>query len=541
MVKEYKKEITAIYSFAILSGIVQLSLPLGIQAIIGFSFGAQLVVSIYVLIILVILGVFIVGILNLNLIKLIEILQQKIFTKNSIQISKTLIGIDLQDNHKYYLPEKVNRYFEIFGIQKGLSKLLLDIPLASIQIIMGLIVLAFYESSFIVFGLFLILLLWLILKYTSKLGLETSIKESDDKYALASWLEDMARAVRTFKFSQNSDLHIRKTDELAGQYLMDRNKHFNVLITQYKALIGFKVLITAAMLGIGTYLLIEQKINIGEFIAAEIVILMVIGATEKLIYHLDSLYDVATGLAKIESIYEQAMEDDCSQIWQPEKNSGPYFQFHNFSFKFKDSTKYVLENLNLRISENSITTITGNEGEGKTTLLKLLASLYRRYEGSLQIDDFEISGYSMDSLRLNAGFYFRNQEIITVSLLENITLGKKNISGDDVIALIKKLNFHSIIQGNAQGLNTILEPMGSRLSTNMVKKILLLRTLIHQPKMLFMDEPFIGLFEVEKKSLMNHLEEIKLHTTIILIANDKEVMKMSDTVIHLENGKASMI
>ena len=75
----------------------------------------------------------------------------------------------------------------------------------------------------------------------------------------------------------------------------------------------------------------------------------------------------------------------------------------------------------------------------------------------------------------------------------------------------------------------------------MVKKILLLRTLIHQPKMLFMDEPFIGLFEVEKKSLMNHLEEIKLHTTIILIANDKEVMKMSDTVIHLENGKASMI
>lgn len=481
------------------------------------------------------------GVLNLNLIKLIEILQQKIFTKNSIEITKTLIGIDLQDNSKYYLPEKVNRYFEIFGIQKGLSKLLLDIPLASIQIIMGLIVLAFYESSFIIFGLFLILLLWLILKYTSNLGLLTSIKESDDKYALASWLEDMARAVRTFKFSQNSDLHIRTTDELAAQYLIDRNKHFNVLITQYKALIGFKVLITAAMLGIGTYLLIEQKINIGEFIAAEIVILMVISATEKLIYHLDSLYDVATGLAKIESIYEQAMEDDCPQIWKPEEDSGPYFQFHNFSFKFKDSKNYVLNNLNFRINQNSMTTISGNEGEGKTTILKLLASLYRRYEGSLQIDDFEISGYSIDSLRQYAGFYFRNQEIITVSLLENITLGKKNISGEDVIALIKKLNFHSIIQGNPQGLNTILEPMGSRLSTNMVKKILLLRALIHRPKMLFMDEPFIGLFENEKKSLLNYLEEIKSHTTIVLIANDKEVMSKSDMVIHLENGKASII
>jgi ABC-type bacteriocin/lantibiotic exporter with double-glycine peptidase domain len=149
--------------------------------------------------------------------------------------------------------------------------------------------LAFYESSFIVFGLFLIVLLWLILKYTSNLGLLTSLKESNDKYELASWLEDIARAVRTFKFSQNSDLAVRKSDELASIYLQDRNKHFSVLIVQYKALIAFKVLITAAMLGIGTYLLIEQKINIGEFIAAEIVILMVIGATEKLIYHLDSL------------------------------------------------------------------------------------------------------------------------------------------------------------------------------------------------------------------------------------------------------------
>lgn len=498
-------------------------------------------VSIYVLIALVILGVFIVGVLNLNLIKLIEILQQKIFTKNSLEITKTLIGIDLQDNGKYYLPEKVNRYFEIFGIQKGLSKLLLDIPLASIQIIMGLIVLAFYESSFIVFGLFLLVLLWLILKYTSNLGLTTSIKESDDKYALASWLEDLARTIRTFKFSQNSDLHIRKTDELISEYLIDRNKHFNILIVQYKALIGFKVLITAAMLGIGTYLLIEQKINIGEFIAAEIVILMVIGATEKLIYHLDSLYDVATGLAKIESIYEQVMEEENTQTWNPKRDSGPKFQLSNFRFKFKDNNTYILDNLNFEIKANSITTISGNEGEGKTTLLKVLGSLYRRYEGILSIDDFEMSGYSIESLRQHTGFYFRNQEIITVSLFENITLGKKDITGEDVIDLIKKLNFHSIIQANVQGLNAILEPMGSKLSTNMVKKILLLRALIHRPNMLFMDEPFIGLFETEKKAVLDYLEEIKSHTTIVLISNDKEVMNKSDMVIQLDQGKAHII
>ncbi|MFN7239510.1 MAG: hypothetical protein ACK5UE_04265, partial [Chitinophagales bacterium] len=110
----------------------------------------------------------------------------------------------------------------------------------------------------------------------------------------------------------------------------------------------------------------------------------------------------------------------------------------------------------------------------------------------------------------------------------------------DVISLIKKLNFHSIVHGNPNGLNAIIEPMGSRLSTNVVKKILILRTLIHQPKMVFMDEPFIGLFEAEKKSLLNYLKEIKTRTTIVLVANDKEVEEMSDLVIHIENGQASL-
>lgn len=519
---------------------VQLSLPLGIQAIIGFSFGAQLVVSIYVLILLVILGVFIVGVLNLNLIKLIEILQQKIFTKSALEITKTILNIDLETNSKYYLPEKVNRYFEIFSIQKGLSKILLDIPLASIQIVMGLVVLAFYESSFIIFGLFLILLLWLILKYTSNLGLQTSIQESNDKYALASWLEDIARAVRTFKFAQNSDLHIQKTDELASQYLIDRNRHFHVLIIQYKALIAFKVLITAAMLGIGTYLLIEQKLNIGEFIAAEIVILMVIGATEKLIYHLDSLYDVATGLSKLESIFEQPLEEESPQNWSPIDNSGSAFRLINFNYKFDDSPNYVLKNINLEIPANSITVIAGNEGEGKTTLLKILATLYKNYEGNLFIDDFELNSYSIKSIRSHSGFYFRNQELITGSIFENITLGKKNISSEDVIMLIRRLNFHSIIHGMKKGLDSPIEPQGSKLSTNMVKKILLLRCFVHNPKLVYMDEPFIGLFDSEKQSVLTYLEEIKSASTIIIITNDEEVKLKSDRIIYLENGQATI-
>lgn len=530
----------AIYSFAILSGLVQLSLPLGIQAIIGFSFGAQLVVSIYVLILLVILGVLIVGILNLNMIKLIEILQQKIFTKSALEISQKLIRIDLENNNKYYLPEKVNRYFEIFSIQKGLSKIMLDIPLASIQIIMGLIVLTFYDSSFILFGLLLILLLWLILKYTSSLGLRTAMEESNDKYNLASWLEDLARTLRTFKFSQNSNLALSRTDQIAANYLDNRNKHFQVLMIQYKALVGFKIVITAAMLGVGTYLLIEQAINIGEFIAAEIVILMVISATEKLIYHLDSLYDVAIGLSKLESIYEQNSEPSSEFIWKPTDERGPSFQLVHFSYKFYDTHNFILKNINLNIEANSLNIVCGSEGEGKTTLLKILGSIYQNYEGSVRMDELELNSFDRDSVRKYTGFYFRNQELFTGTIYENISLNKSTVTKEDVVALIKKFNFHSLIQGSTKGIDCPIEPLGAKLSTNMVKKILLLRTFVHQPRILLMDEPFIGLFENEKKMVFNYLEEIKHRTTIVIVSNDPEIQLKSDQIIYLENGIATI-
>lgn len=522
-----------------MSGLVQLSLPLGIQAIIGFSFGAQLVVSIYVLIILVILGVLIVGILNLNMLKLIEILQQKIFTNSAIDISQTLLNIDLETNTKYYLPEKVNRYFEIFSIQKGLSKILLDIPLASIQIIMGLIVLSFYDSSFILFGLFLIILLWIILKYTSSLGLSTAIAESNDKYALASWIEDLARTVRTFKFSQDSDLALSNTDKIASEYLKHRNSHFYVLMVQYKALVAFKIIITAAMLGVGTYLLIEQSINIGEFIAAEIVILMVIGATEKLIYHLDSLYDVAVGLEKLESIFEQKQEFNSDIQWHPNSKAGTEYEFIDFKYKYQDAQKYTLKNLNLKLRANTFTVLSGAEGEGKTTFLKILAGLYKNYEGNLWLDKIELNSFDGDSIRQHIGFYFRNLELFSGTIFENITLNKADIKKEDVLNLIDALDFYSLVHSNPQGLNYKIEPLASKLSTNTVKKIILLRAFIHRPRILLMDEPFIGLSENEKLSVLKYFREIKNHTTIVVIANEPIVSDEADHVFYFEKGNVT--
>ncbi len=151
----HKSEISAIYFYAILSGLVQLSLPLGVQAIIGFVLGASMVTSIYILIALVVAGTFLVGVFQMNQMKLIEKIQQTIFTKNALEFADKIPKFNLFKTDHYYLPEKVNRFFDTINVQKGLTKILLDMPVATIQIGFGLILLSFYHPLFIVYGLLL--------------------------------------------------------------------------------------------------------------------------------------------------------------------------------------------------------------------------------------------------------------------------------------------------------------------------------------------------------------------------------------------------
>ena len=117
----------------------------------------------------------------------------------------------------YYLPELVNRFFDTISLQKGIEKLLLDIPAAIIQILFGVVLLSFYHPVFIGFGAVLLIILYLILRYTMPDGFDASIEASDQKFATAAWLEEMARVIKTFKYSRGTSLNIEKTDRIVNK------------------------------------------------------------------------------------------------------------------------------------------------------------------------------------------------------------------------------------------------------------------------------------------------------------------------------------
>lgn len=529
LVREEKSDITAIYFFAILSGLIQLSLPVGVQAIIGFVLGGTLSASLAVLITVLVAGVLLAGIMQINQMKIIEKIQQRIFVKYAFAFADRIPKLDLKKIDAYYLPELVNRFFDTVSLQKSISKLLLDLPIAMIQILFGLILLSLYHPFFILFGVLLLLLLWLILYTTGSKGLESSLAESTYKYGLAGWFEEIARLVKSFKFSSGAGLHLKKADEKTIGYIKARTTHFGVLLLQYRTLVAFKVLIAAGLLIAGVILLLKQQINIGQFVAAEIIILIVINSVEKIIVNLDSVYDVLTAVEKIGKLTDKPVET--SGNYHIDGSIALGVEAQNLHFGY-EADKQVIKNVSFKIMPGEKACITGKDGSGKSTLLKLLAGVYNDFNGSLLINNIPIGNHNLASLRERTGILFPQENIFHGTFWENITMGKSGIDKDHINYLSGKTGLNAFLATLPLGYDTELDPTGKRLAKNVIQKILLVRALAHKPRLLLMEEPWLGIEEQYRQDIQQLLLGSK-DTTVIVVANDELFASRCNQSIHL--------
>lgn len=528
-----QKDVTSIYIYAILSGLVQLSIPLGIQAIVSFVMGATMVTSLYILIAFVVLGTFLAGFFRIRVMQIIEKIQQKIFVEYALAFAAKLPRVNLVATKKYYLPELVNRFFDAPNLQKAMSKLLLDIPTALIQIVFGILLLSFYHPWFLVFGAAVCIIVILIFRFTFGAGIESSLSESDQKYQVASWLEDIAGSIKTFKINSKTETHLKGTDDRVVQYLEHRTKHFRVLLFQYWTVVLFKVLITLLMLAIGTYLLINQELNIGAFVAAEIVVLTILTAVEKLIKSLESYYDAITSLVKLSKVTELS-EESTSDIVIEQAKKGIEVRFSDVSFRFKDG-KLIFKNVNFHIRENSLTVVSGKLGSGKTLLLNILAGFYETSAGNVMFDKVPIKNLDKESLRVLTGIYLEDMCIIKDTLLENITVGGQHIATDEVLDLAAQWGIDDFSSQFTEGLLTPLSQTNTELSFSLRKKILLLRAMLGKKRLLLLEDPIDGMNPGFIEKLLSYLAKIKHHTTIVIVSEDERLKDIADYELLIEN------
>lgn len=294
-----RKDIGYVYLYALVTGIISLSLPLGIQAVFNLVSGGLLFSSVYLLISLVILGVLATGLLLVGQIALVEILQQRVFARAAFEFTYRLPRIEPDAFSGYYPPELMNRFFDVLTIQKGMPKLLIDLTAAAVQILFGLLLLSAYHPIFVGFGFVTVVLLLGICRIYGPKGVTTSLDESKYKYKVVAWLEDIARDLPLHRLRADSLETIDKMDDLVAGYLHHRNEHFKVQKRFFYSGVAFKTIVTGGLLILGTTLLVSREMSLGQFVASELIIVLITSSVDKLLSGIDTVFDMLTAVEKI--------------------------------------------------------------------------------------------------------------------------------------------------------------------------------------------------------------------------------------------------
>ena len=531
-----RRDIWLIYLYAVLVGLFGLTVPLAVQGITQLVQGGLVLQPVVLLIVFAIIGTLATGVIGLLQESVVETIQQRIFARMAFEFAYLVPRIRFEAAQASNLPLQMNRFFEAVLIQKALAKLLLDVPTATLQVVFGVALLSFYNPSFIVFSLVLILGVYVIFRLTFPRGLETSIMESKFKYNVLEWLQAMARSIAAFKFSTRSTLPLEMMDGHVANYLKYRRKHFRVLVTQSMSMIVFKTLLTGALLILGTTLVVNRSLTLGQFVAAELVIVTVLAGVEKLIRSLATIYDVLTSVDKVGHVMDLPVEE-IHGLQLPESRDGMAIVARGLSFTYPDQPSPTLSDIDLDIRPGDRIAITGVDGSGQTTLLRVLGALHDGFAGTLTYDGVTLRSMNRAALREQIGQVLSTTDLFDGTIEDNISVGRRFVDRAAVMKALRDVDVDSVVQSMAQGIQTAIINGGANLSAAVASKLLVAQGIVGQPRLLLLDDFFQNLDDEYRTRLIRLLMDRATPYTVVAVSHDPEFLAACDLIIVMEGGR----
>jgi len=530
-----KRDIFILFIFAGLSGIFALSLPLAVGAIVQQVQGGLVLQPVVVLIGYVVAATLASGGLQILQLRVVERIQQRVFARLALEFTFRVPRIRYETAMQEDLPETMNRLFEAIAIQKSLSKFLLDTSTALLTVFAGLLLLTFYSTTFTLFGALLLLVLGAILWFSGPRGLETSLMESKYKYRAVHWLEEQARAFHAFKFAGRSPLGIQRMDEVLSGYLTYRGKHFQVLMQQTIAVVLFRTVVVGGFLVIGSQLVIGRSISVGQFVASELIVVTVLIGVEKLILSMSTIYDILTSAEKAGYVSDLPL-DEAGGNALPAASSGMSVDLRGVIYRFHPGARDVLCGITMRVQSGERVAITGYEGAGRTTLLKLISGLLGDFAGTVLFDGLPLRTLDRVVLREQIGQYLSATDLFDGTIMENVSVGRLGIDTAAVRQAIADVGLTRDIEEMANGLDSQITHGGRKLSHNTAIKMLFAQAIAGAPRLLVIDDLFQNLQGDDRRRLIDLLLDRSRATTVVAVSHDPSLLARMDRVIVLQDG-----
>ena len=388
----------------------------------------------------------------------------------------------------------------------------------------------------------MVILVWAIFQYTAKIGLQTSLIESKNKYNVAHWLQEMARTNISFKLAGKTSLPLEITDERTEKYIDARENHFKILLKQYSLLVVFKAIVAAGLLIIGSLLVMEQQMNIGQFVAAEIIILLVLSSVEKLIVSLETIYDVLTSLEKIGQVTDLELEkSEGLCILENLEEGGLKIELSKVNFSYTDETEPVIKDISFSLNPNEKVLLIGDNDSGKSTLLYLISALYAPSSGYITYNDLPQGNLKLSTLRNVIGDCLREELLFDGTIYDNIKMGRENATFENIKWAVKNIGLEEQIKKLPLGYDTLIDSRGQKFSKGIIDKILLARSIADKPKLLLIKDAFGAISPEERNRILNFLTHKDRCWTLVLASSNSALAEKMDKIIVIKEGTISGI
>lgn len=530
-----RSDIWIVCVFAMFVGLLTLATPVAVEALVNtVAFGRfmqPVVVLALILFAFLALAAAVRGLQTF----VVEIIQRRVFVRMAAELAHRLPRVQLPALDGKHGPELVNRFFDVVTVQKSVAGLLLDGVILVLATVVGMGVLAFYHPWLLGFDLILLLLVTWCTYALGRGAVTTSVDESKQKYALADWLEEIMRCPTAFRTDGGPDLAIERTDLLSAEYLHARRKHFRVLMTQIAFALGLQAVASTVLLGLGGWLVISGQLTLGQLVAAELIVAVIVGAFAKMGKHLESFYDLLAAVDKLGVLIDLPLERADGILHVPE--GGPARLQMQHLTATAGGGRRMFGPLDLDVAPGEHVGVAAVPAGPHSVLTDLIYGLRNPSSGQLQIDGLAPRDLRPDVLRGQVAVA-RNIEIFGGTILSNIHLERPGITAADVRETLEQVGLLDDVLSLPEGLDTQLAPGGYPLDDHQARRLMLARALVSRPRLLVIDGLLDAFPDDDLPSLTDALTASHADATLLIISGRRDVLNRCDRQIDVSPAEA---
>ncbi|MFM7365606.1 MAG: peptidase domain-containing ABC transporter [Cuspidothrix sp.] len=453
------------------------------------------------------------------------------------QIIDHLLRLPLRYFDKRPVGELSTRINELENIRQFLTGTALTVVLDALFSIVYIVVMLFYSWELTLVGLGTIPLFVLVTIIAAPTVSRQLRGKAERNAETQSYLVEVMSGIQTVK-AQNIELRSRFSWQ--KKYAKFVAAGFKTVLTSTLANSTSQFLSKLSsllVLWVGSYLVLQGKLTLGQLIAFRIISSYVTTPILRLAQIWQNFQETGLSLERLSDIVDTPQEAEIDRNNIPLPPIAGAVKYENVSFRFAANGPLQLSNVNVEFTPGKFVGIVGQSGSGKSTMMKLLLRLYDIESGRILVDGYDIAKVELYSLRRQIGVVPQDTLLFDGTVQENIALTNPEASTEEIINAAQIAVAHDFIMSLPNGYNTRVGERGSALSGGQRQRIAIARSVLQKPKLLVLDEATSALDYATEKQICLNLARAFKGSTVFFITHRLNTISHADTIVVMDNSR----